>query len=137
MIDGAEEIKKHLAKIIYVQRTDTTYDSVDFDDPMSVIEYFAKLYHPLYLQDSEEEINQIIAGLMLQIFRKDTKDGSKKSGIQALLIMRSAAMKVHNAFQELDSNQVKDIADLVMLAMVEALESIKNLANDDDESSPI
>jgi hypothetical protein len=29
--------------IFYIQQTDTTYDSIDFDDPKSTITYFSKL----------------------------------------------------------------------------------------------
>ena len=30
-------------KTIKIQRTNTTYDSVDFGDPMSIVSYFKKL----------------------------------------------------------------------------------------------
>ena len=58
-----------LLMIIRIQRTDTTYDSVDFDDPMSIISYFKKLCQAT-LWKSEEEADFLVDSMMTQIMDK-------------------------------------------------------------------
>jgi len=90
-----------MAMIIYIQRTDTTYDSVNFDDPISTLSYFKKVYQP-FSQTSDEEVDKHFEPMM-SYFERTTKRGSELSAeVQAHQIMRSAAEKIHATFQELD-----------------------------------
>jgi hypothetical protein len=119
-----------VAKIIFIQRIDTTYDSVDFGDPMSIITYFKQLCK-YTLADSQEEVDRVIDGVVLRIYNKEAKDDSIKfPGVKTLAIMRSTAKKIHDAFQELgrdeDHSTVKT-AMSVLGALDEGLESLDSL----------
>jgi len=101
LIEGEERVQSFMARIIYIQYMDTTYDSVNFDDPISTQSYYEKLYRA-FSPGSKEEIDKEI-DIMMGIFKKDTEIGSKISAeVQAHHIMRSAAEKIHGAFRELN-----------------------------------
>ena len=135
---GIKNLEDHLqAKMSSIQQTDNTYDSVNFDDPISTISYFAKLCQP-YTRRSEEELNQRFKGMMTQIIK--TKDGSTKSAeVQVQHIMRSAAEKIHVAFREFNRDSIAITAKLVTLVIEEACKSLLDLMDDRvdvDYSSP-
>ena len=117
-----------LTKIILVQRTDSTYDSVDFDDPFSIRSYFSKLFQ-CTTGDSEEEADRVIKNNLRAIFAKENVNGVRK----ALSIMRFAAEKIQVAFLEL--NPDKDLSTIntaylvLYTSMTEALKSLIHLAS--------
>ena len=124
--------------IVYIQRTDTTFDSVDFDDPRSIIYYFIKLFQSR-TGVSEEEAHGTIIGLIKRIFDKETNDDSKNSpGVEALLIMTWTAKHIHGAFQELspDRHSTMKTAELVLLTMDFALDRLIELALPKSASQP-
>lgn len=132
LIDSEEAEDK--AKMIYIQQMDITYDSVNFDDPLSTLSYFAKLCQP-FTPHSEEEFNQQFKILMMQIIKMGAKDDSIISAeFQALHIMRSTAEKIHSVFRELNRDADASTAELVTLVVTEALASLIYLARDDDPS---
>jgi hypothetical protein len=116
-----------LAKIAYIQHTDiTTYDSVDFDDPIFTLTYFKKLYI-IISSTSEKEVEKMFTRFMLA-FKETTEKGSKISAeVQAQHIMRSAAEKVHGALRDLKPNpdslgtSVSDLTDVILDAMLDLL----------------
>ena len=115
---------------------DTTYDSVNFDDPISTLSYFKKLYINFAL--NSEEAEQIFNDFMMQIIKKKTKRGSTKSvEVRAQDIMRLAAEKIHGAFRELNQDSIVITAEFVMLVMQEALKSLTELLYDDDEDDSL
>ena len=64
-----------LSKTIRIQRTDTTYDSVDFGDPMSNVSYFKKLLEAKGMR--QKDVDLIVNKIMARIIDKETKDGMK------------------------------------------------------------
>ena len=64
-----------LWKTIKIQRTNTTYDSVDFGDPMSIVSYFKKLLEAKWMR--QKDVNLIVNKIMARIIDKETKDGMK------------------------------------------------------------
>ena len=122
-----------LVKMLYVQQTDRSYDSVNFDDPISTLSYFKKLYQSFTLILSSEEVDQHFNELMMHIIKAKTKKDSKKSAqVQAQHIMRLAAEKIHSAFQELNRDSVATTAQFVLVVMRGALESLVDLCHDAD-----
>ena len=115
-IEKEEIYQRYWTAIINIQHADISYDSVNFDDPISTISYFKKIYRP-YSHVPDETVDQWF-NIMADTF---TKGGPKKSAeVQAQNIMRRAAKKVHNAFRELESKSCADTADLVFDVMLEA-----------------
>jgi len=122
--------------MIYVQQTDTTYDSVDFDDYKSTISYFKKLF--LSFTPNPEDAEKIFDHIMTQILNNRTKKDSKTfADIRIHQIMKSAAERIHNALRELDHDSIPTTAQLVMDVMNEALISLMDLSHysDDDNGS--
>ena len=127
-----------LLKISFFQQMDITYDSVNFDDPISTISYFTKLYRP-FSTYSEEEANKDFKYFMMKVTNKKTKNGSPKfAEVKMHDIMRSAAEKVHGVLREFnqDSTRIAITYELVILALAEAMQSLTDLMLDcdDDES---
>ena len=131
-------------KTIKIQRTNTTYDSVDFGDPMSIVSYFKKLLEAKWMR--QKDVNLIVNKIMARIIDKETKDGMK-----ALSIMKSTADKIHGAFQELSwdgdhttakATESKNtttgrISKFVSNAIKEAVEGLESLTMDlNSESDP-
>ena len=136
MIKDGEIYQGFLARIIFVQHTDISYDSVNFDDPISTLSYFKKVYQS-FTRDSEEDVDQMFRRMM-QVF---TETGSEKSAeVQALHIMRSAAEKIHNAFRELNPNTFGNTANFVANVIMEATDSLiflyRDCIGEDYESRP-
>ncbi|KAF8814005.1 hypothetical protein BYT27DRAFT_7083022 [Phlegmacium glaucopus] len=122
-----------LASIIYIQQTDITYDSINFEDPISTLSYFKKLYQS-FSRASEEEVDQLFKDLT----RLMKREGSSKSAeVEAQQIMRSAAEKIHIAFRELNQDSISNTANFVFLVLKEAVESLIDLVQDseDDDDS--
>ena len=125
-----EKTQGLLVKMVYVRQVDITYDSVNFDDPISTISYFTRLYLSFAL--STEEAEKAIKDLLMRI--KESKEGSKESvEVQMQRIMRLAAEKIHGAFRELKQDSVVNTAEFVMLVMNEALKSLIDLMYDGDD----
>ena len=121
--------------MICIQQTDNTYDSVNFDDPISTLSYFSKLYRP-FTTTSEEDLNRFFKGVMMRMSGKKTRDGSTKSAeVQVHDTLRSAAEKIHSAFREFNQDSIAITFQLVTLVMNETIESILYLIHDDVEFS--
>lgn len=131
MIEDGEQALSLLASIIAIQQTDTNYDSVNFDDPISTLSYFKKLYQS-FSWTSDEEVAQLFEGFI----RLLKTHGSKSAEIRAQEIMRSAAEKIHTAFRDLNQDSISDTSNLVFTTLNDALESLINLIEDlDDDDS--
>jgi len=127
VVDSHEKTQHLLATIIYLQHTDNSYDSVNFDDPVSTLSYFTKLYYSLFSKSSEEDVDRMYNSLM-GIFEINTKKGSTKSGgVQAQHIMRKAAEKIHGALQESNLDSLL-IGDTIILAYDTFRDAICSLA---------
>ena len=129
--------------IIRFQRTDITYDSVDFDDPMSIVSYFKKLLQA-FSGMPEEDVDLVVNKMMAKIIDKETK---------ALSIMKSTADKIHGVFQELGRDddysttktteatrlarlrKIGKNASLMTGVMAEGIKSLSELAPFPDEVS--
>jgi glutaredoxin-related protein len=108
----------YLAAMIYLQQTDMTYDSVNFDDHMSTLSYFAKLSQPFFKDNAEEKAKSYVARI------------TKQRKVQAQDIMRSAAEKIHVVFRESNPDSIAT-ANLVLPVMAEAFKSLSDLARDE------
>jgi hypothetical protein len=101
--DEGETKQNNMVKIIYIQYVVyTTYDSVDFDDPISTTSYFKKLYLLLLgAPELEEQIDEIFEQLT-QFFKGKIEKGSKKPiDVEGQHIMKSAAEKIHGNFRDI------------------------------------
>ena len=131
-IEDGQKTRSLLLKMIYVQQADIAYDSVNFDDPISTLSYFASLYISFAL--NSEGAEQIFNSFIMRIIKKKTKEGSTKSAeVQAQDIMRLAAEKIHGALRGLKWDSVTITAEFLLLVMNEALKSLIELLNDDDD----
>ena len=121
-----------LPMIIRIQRTDTTYDSVDFDDPMSIISYFKKLCQ-VTLWKSEEEADFLVDSMMTQIMDKETRDDSLEYAAKAISVMILTAKEIHGALQELGRDddystaKTRKIGQFISRVMEGALERLLEL----------
>lgn len=125
MVEDGELALGLLASIIYIQQTDITYDSVNFDDPLSTLSYFKKLYQS-FSRASEEEVDQLFKD-MTRLIKHEA------SNSEAHQIMRSAAEKIHNAFRDLNQDSIANTAHFVFLVLKEAVEGLINLVEDVDD----
>ena len=137
--EPVQESIRILEGFIWIQRTNSTYDSVDFGDPVCIITYFKKLFQALTVQyEGGSDIERVINIILVQIIDRGIKDG-----VKALSIMKSTAVKIHGAFQELDwddDNSTANTADakieriwkvgtIVTIALNEALVRLNSLAD--------
>lgn len=130
MVDDGELALGLLASIIYIQQTDISYDSINFDDPLSALSYFKKLYQS-FSRASEEEVDQLFKDLT-RLWK--TEGGSSHSAeSEAQRIMKSAAEKIHIAFRELNQDSISSTANYVFLVLKEAVESLIDLVQDNDD----
>ena len=127
--------------IDYFLQTDLTYDSVDFDDPISTISYFTKLclWFPAQNQEAsiqvrEEEVNKSFRYAMTRIIK--TKDGSiQTTEAQVHHILRSAAEKIHFILREYNQSLIaaelceRELSD----TMLEALKSISDVLDNSSD----
>ena len=133
---GRSQSLKLLTKVIHIHRTDSTYDSVNFDDPISNLAYFKKLCTS-FLQASDEEIDQFLKSFMRQIKMKTMEDSTESAEAQALHIMRSAAEAIHGAFQEINPDSFIESATFVIRVMVDALQHILDMTPDRDSDDVV
>ena len=120
-----------LAIIIRIQRMDArTYDSVNFDDPISTLSYYKKIFH-IIAQLSDEDIDDHFE-LMTYLFKLRTAEKGSKlfAEAQAHQIMRSAAERVHVYFREIVYPSQKPYGDLVLGVVFEAHLSLLKLMRD-------
>ena len=114
MIEFGEIVQFHAVNAVYTQHIDSTYDSVNFDDPISTLSYYKRLRrvaHQNNFEGSSEQLDQRFDNIILIL----TEKGSKISAeTQAHSIMRSAAEKIHNAFRTLNRNSHADIVVFMM-----------------------
>ena len=91
-----------LAIVIRIQRMDTrTYDSVNFDDPISTLSYYKKIFH-IIAQLSDEDIDDDLESMTYFFQLRTAERGSKLfAEAQAHQIMRSAAERIHVYFREI------------------------------------
>jgi DNA-binding transcriptional ArsR family regulator len=123
VIEHGGRFRSNIAETIYVQHIDTTYDSVDFDDPISTLSYFKKICIPVYSKSDE-----IFEGMM-SIFKRRTEMGSKiLAEVKAQQIMRSAAEKVHDCFQELNRDSSESYLNTALIVAKTILEAYTSLA---------
>jgi hypothetical protein len=125
-----------LASIVYVQRVDTTYDSVDFDDPISTLSYFREIFRICHGRD--EDNDRMITDLMLILKRSSDQSAE----VQAQHIMRSAAEKIHGVIRELKQDSIVIASEFVAYTMQEAFHNLNDLlyeasAPDDDDDDGI
>ena len=134
VIEGGEEVQQYVAGIICIQHMDiTTYNSVNFDDPISTLSYYKKIYR-CYSQDSEEEIDGTFEFLM-EFF---TTRGSKISAeVRMHHIIRSTAEKIHSAFQELSRDPYLITSKFVMELIAEADQRFISLIHDCIVAEPL
>ena len=126
VIDEGELALGLLGAIIYIQQVDITYDSVNFDDPISTLSYFKKLYQS-FLRCSDEEVD-IIFNELTQLLK--TGGNSESAEIEAQRIMRSAAEKIHGALQELNQGSISKTAAFVYAVFKEAVKALIDLVPD-------
>jgi viroplasmin and RNaseH domain-containing protein len=125
--DRQETLTNYMGTI-YIQQMDISYDSVDFDDPISTLSYFKKLYRSCTFL-SEEEVERRWKSIMLFIKMKTEEGSTKSAEVQLHHIMRSAAEKIHGALNQ-DSDSVatpKQTSEFVTLVMTEAIHNIIGL----------
>ena len=123
-----ERRRQHLLERAFsIQQIDSTYDSVNFDDPISTLSYFKKIQEG-YTRISGEKIDRMI--------RHFKKNGSKISAeVQAHHIMRSAAEKIHVALREPKGEDLRAlyIAENILLdVLIEAWNKLQRLLRDCD-----
>jgi len=112
-----------MTRMILVQQTDATYDSVDFGDPMSIMTYFEKILQ-VTTGLSEEKVHSYI--LVVRAIYMETKDDSMQiPGLKALSIMKSTADKIHGALQGLGPDEDPSaVMFFVQLTVNEAVRSL-------------
>ena len=126
-----ESLQRFLAAIIHVQHVDTTYNSVNFDDPISTLSYFKKIYRASgYSRDSDEVFNENFDNMMYFINLEIATERFSiiSAEVEAHQIMRSAAERVHVTFRELKRDRHGDGATSVLRMIWEAQESFSKLA---------
>ena len=126
--------------MISVQKADSDYDSVDFEDFTSTLSHFKKLSRPSTTM-SEEEIDNHYNEFMAKTIMKQTKKDPEKSAAEVELevqdIFRLAAEKIHGAFRELQPDSIETTAEFLQLVVQEAwMKLFELLSDDDDNSSP-
>jgi hypothetical protein len=129
VIEDEEFALKYMVNMIYVQRLDNTYDSVNFDDPISTLSYFKKLFQS-FSRSSDKEIDILFKEL---VRRLKTRSDSESVEAEAQRIMRSAAEKIHGAFRDLKHDSITDTTAFVHLAFVEAFEGLIDLVPDRED----
>ena len=129
MVEDGENTQGFMAKIIWTQHVDATYDSVNFDDPISTLFYFKKIEQSFFGVSDETDYLES----MMWFFKMRTEEGSKISAeVQMHQIMRSAAEKIHGAFRKFnrDSSVTSTTAIFVNRVIWEAKISLLHLMKD-------
>ena len=129
-----------MVMIIYFRETDRTYDSVNFDDPISTASYFTNLClcskigkEETIIQRRREVYNQSLQDMMKRNIT--TKDSSTQSAeVPMHHIMRSAAEKIHLILREFHRSQISILATELceresLVTVAEALKGIRDVMN--------
>jgi hypothetical protein len=120
-INQGKRKQEYLKRIIYIRHVDITYyDSVDFDDVISTLSYFIKLYQFLPAH-SEKEVDFTD---MLLVFKRGSD-----SEVQAQRIMRSTAEKIHGALRDFNPDSLSTVllTTLILDVMLDALDGFHEL----------
>jgi len=133
LVEDSEIALGLLASIIYIQRVDMEYDTVDFASPIATLAYFKRLYQS-FTRVPPEEVDDLFSDLTHRM--KIAGGGVNNVDAEARQIMRNASEKIHEAFQVLDEETISNTANFVLLIMKDALESLIDLIEDteDDDS---
>jgi hypothetical protein len=122
-----------LAKMIYIQYVaTTTYDTVDFDDPISTMFYFKKLFKPLtgITKSEEPQIDEMFTQMMW-VWKGRVEKGSKKPiKIKGVHIMKSAAEKIHCAFRDIKPGSSTIQIDFALEVIIEAMNDLSRLLDE-------
>ena len=129
--EKGETDRRFLTKMIYIQHIDTTYDSVNFDDPVSTLSYYKKL-NPFCNYISDEDLDKFFEKSLFYL-RKPT--AMEKA--LAHQVMRSTAEKVHVAFRELDRGSHWKTGLVVTIATAEAILSFCELRDENRDSETL
>ena len=129
-IEDITRVEVIMSRLIQIQHVDTTYDTYNFDDPLSNLSYFKKLYQSSTARP-EEEIDEMFNDLMEILMRK-TKKYSKNYDVEALHTMRWAAEKTHDLFQGLNRDTYPSMLSLVLDVISAAVGNFGDLLRDSD-----
>jgi len=129
--EEGDQVRFGLAVLVYIQHMDrTVYDSVNFDDPISTLSYFKKIYQ-IFTRKSDEEVDDDIETMMYFFKLRTAERGSKLyAEAQAHQIMRSVAERIHVTFRELEWEEEGTRAVYVTEMMVETVISLLKLMRD-------
>ena len=72
--EDTKNTRLHLERMFYIQQTDFTYNSVNFDDPISNLSYFKKRYRT-FSHSSEKEIDEYFKYLMQVGYQDEDQEG--------------------------------------------------------------
>ena len=72
--EDTKNTRLHLERMFYIQQTDFTYNSVNFDDPISNLSYFEKLYRT-FSHSSEKGIDEYFKYLMQVGYQDEDQEG--------------------------------------------------------------
>ena len=72
--EDTKNTRLHLERMFYIQQTDFTYNSVNFDHPISNLSYFKKLYRT-FSHSSEKEIDEYFKYLMQVGYQDEDQEG--------------------------------------------------------------
>ena len=119
--DSREKIQFFVANAIYIQHVDSTYDSINFDDPISTLSYYKRLRRFALLHNRESSKEDFDRWLEIVVMLVPKEKGSKISAdVPAHSIMKSAAEEIHNAFRKLNRKSYANIAPFVMNVIIDA-----------------
>ncbi len=130
-VEDSEVALLLLAGMIYIQQVDMGFDDVDLDDSIATLFYFKTLYQA-FSRAPPHEVDELFKDLT----RLMKVGGPHDAEGEAHRIMRSAAEQIHAVFQNLNQDSISNTANYVLQVMREAVESLIELAqdNEDDES---
>ena len=131
LVEDSEIALGLLASMIYIQRVDMEYNTVNLSDPVETLAYFKRLYQSFTRVPTDE-----VDDLFFDLTRRMKLGGENNLDEEAHQIMFKAAEKIHSAFQTLNEESISTTANFVLQVMKDALESLINLVEDteDDDS---
>ncbi|PPQ74042.1 hypothetical protein CVT24_012344 [Panaeolus cyanescens] len=133
-IEDSETALSLMAGIIYTLAADGEFSSYDLNKPEEAWSYFKKLYQA-FSRLPQDQLDELFDDLERLIKSSAQKNSGAPAEAQA--IMKEAAEKIHEAFQDMEEVPVAHTANFVLLIMREALENLVRLAEEgeDDEES--
>ncbi|KAF9037723.1 hypothetical protein BJ165DRAFT_1408389 [Panaeolus papilionaceus] len=134
LVEDSETALSLMAGIIYTLAADGEFSSYDLNKPEDTWTYFKKLYQA-FSRLPQDQLDELFDDLDRLIKSSAQKNAGAPAEAQS--IMKEAAEKIHEAFQEMEEVPVAHTANFVLLVMREALEDLVRLAEegDDDEDS--